>query len=175
MSIRRAISIVLLSGSVAAAALAQGSPALNIKFGLWELAVDMGGPGGLPPGIDLSKMTPEQQAAMAQAMRGRGMTPGAGMAVKMCMTKEKLANGQMRQNRPGQDCKDKVNKSTTTTLDITETCTSTTQPPVVTTSELHVEAVSPTNVKMTAQQTGSQPMVVNMTGKWVAAECGDIK
>jgi hypothetical protein len=174
MSIRRAISIVLLSGSVAAAALAQGSPALNIKFGLWELAVDMGGPGGLPPGIDLSKMTPEQQAAMAQAMRGRGMTPGAGMAVKMCMTKEKLANGQMRQNRPGQDCKDKVNKSTATTLDITETCTSSTQPPDVTTSVLHVEAPSPTSVKITAQQTG-QPMIVNMTGKWVAAECGDIK
>jgi hypothetical protein len=173
MSIRRAISTVLLCGSMAAAAFAQSSPALNIKFGLWEMAIDM--PGGMPPGIDLSKMTPEQQAAMAQAMRGRGMTPGAGMAVKVCMTKEKLANGQMRQNRPGQDCKDKVNKSTATTLDITETCTSSTQPPVVTTSELHVEAVSPTSVKMTAQQTGSQPMVVNMTGKWVAAECGDIK
>jgi hypothetical protein len=174
MSIRRAFSILLLSGSMAAAALAQGSPALNIKFGLWELAIDMGGTGGLPPGVDLSTMTPEQQAAMAQAMRGRGMTPGGGMAVKMCMTKEKLANGQMRQSRPGQDCKDKVNKSTATTLDITETCTSSTQPPVVTTSELHVEAPSPTSVKITAQQTG-QPMIVNMTGKWVAAECGDIK
>jgi len=174
MSIRRAISTVLLSGSVAVAALAQGSPALNIKFGLWELAIDTGATGGLPPGIDLSKMTPEQQAAMAQAMRGRGMAPGGGMAIKTCMTKEKLDKGQMRQNRLGQDCKDKVNKSTSTTLDITETCTSATQPPVVTTSELHIEAVTPTSLKMTAQTIG-QPMVVNMTGKWIAAECGDVK
>jgi hypothetical protein len=171
MSIRRAISTLLLSGSVAAAAFAQSAPALNIKMGLWELAIDMSG--ALPPGIDLSKMTPEQQAAMAQAMRGRGMAPGGG-GFKMCMTKEKLANGQMAQSRPGQECKDKVTRSTTTTLDITETCTSSTQPPVVTTSELHVEAISPTSVKMTAQETG-KPMIVNMTGRWLAAECGDVK
>jgi hypothetical protein len=174
MNIRRAISTVLLSASVVAAGLAQGSPALDIKFGLWELAIDMGASGGMPPGVDVSKMTPEQQAMMAQAMRGRGMAPGGGMAIKMCMTKEKLANGQVRQSRPGQECKDKVNKSTSTTLDITETCTSNSQPPVVTTSDLHVEAISPTSVKMTAKAS-DQPMIVNMTGKWLAAECGDIK
>ena len=117
MNIRRAISTLLLSGSVVAAALAQVTPALNIKFGLWELSIDMGGAAGMPPGVDLSKMTPEQQAAMAQAMRGRGMTPGGGMAVKSCMTKEKLDKGQMRQSRPGQECTDKVNKSTATTLE----------------------------------------------------------
>src|SRR5436190_422367 len=125
MNIRRAISTVLLSGSLVAAGFAQGSPLLNVKLGLWELAIDAASGGGVPPGIDLSKLTPEQQAMMAQAMRGRGVTMGpGGVAVKTCLTKEGLANGQIKANRQGQDCKDKVNKSSATTLDITETCTS---------------------------------------------------
>jgi len=175
MSIRRAISTVLLSGSVVAAGLAQGSPALNVKLGLWELAMDSATSGAaMPPGVDLSKLTPEQQAMMAQAMRGRGVTMGpGGVTIKTCMTKEKIANGQIKANRPGQDCKQKVNKSTATMLDITETCTSDAQPPVVTTSDIHIEALSPTSVKITATQQGQPP--VTMTGKWLAADCGDIK
>jgi uncharacterized cupredoxin-like copper-binding protein len=175
MSIRRAISTVLLSGSVVAAGLAQGSPALNVKLGLWEMAMDSATAGAaMPPGVDLSKLTPEQQAMMAQAMRGRGVTMGpGGVTIKTCLTKEGLASGQIKANRQGQDCKDKITKSTATTLDITETCTSNSQPPVVTTSQVHVEALSQTSVKITHTQEG-QP-ATTMTGKWLAADCGDIK
>ena len=71
-------------------ALAQ-TPNLDLKVGLWEMTmnIDMG---AAPPGMDTSKMTPEQQAQIAAMMRGRGA--GGGMpatTIKNCLTKEKLA------------------------------------------------------------------------------------
>ena len=163
-----------MAHSLLAVALATGlagyvagqSPELNVKLGLWEMTmtVDM-------PAMDTSKMTPEQQAQIAAMMRGRaGM---AAVVTKSCITKEKLADHKYAEDRPGQTCKRTVTKATPTTLDITQVCTGA----MASTSDMHLEALSTTSIKITATQTSGRggQAIATMTGKWVGADCGDIK
>lgn len=178
-SVRRSISTLLLCGAVGTAALAQGSPMLNIKLGLWEMTTTMSLAGGAPPSIDTSKMTAEQQAMVAGMMQSKGMAMPPTVA-KNCMTKEKLAEHKFMTDRPGQKCQQEVTKSTPATLDMTQNCTIE-QPPGQTHSEIHVEAPSQTSLKITGNLTstaigrGSQTMSVSATGKWLSADCGDVK
>jgi hypothetical protein len=56
---------------------------------------------------------------------------------------------------------------------MTQTCTGAN----ASVSEVHIEATSPTAMKMTAKQTSGRgaPASVTMTGKWVSDNCGDVK
>jgi hypothetical protein len=148
------------------------TPTPNVRLGLWEMSmtVDMG---GAMSGIDMSKMTPEQQAMAGAMMRGRGMAP---MQMKTCMTAEKLAKAGVVPDRPGQTCTSKVLKSSATTLDYIQTCTGS----MPSTSEMHVEAASPTSITVTGKTTTTmrgqaQTATLSMTGKWVGQACGDVK
>ena len=162
---------ILVAVSATTIALAQ-TPSMNLKLGLWEMTmtIDMGPTGG----VDLSTVPPEQRAAVAATMRGRSAQP---MVIKNCMTPDKLSRSSFTQDRPGQTCKQTVTKATATSADLTQTCTGTPS----STSTIHVEAPSPTSMKMTAQMTmtdrGSAPQKANMTmtGKWIATDCGTVK
>ena len=71
----RVVAVALASVVLGAVLMAQ-APVLDIKLGLWENSVTMN-MGGLPAGIDTSKMTPEQKAQMgaaAAAMSGQPIT-----------------------------------------------------------------------------------------------------
>jgi Protein of unknown function (DUF3617) len=154
--------------------LAAQTPTLNVKLGLWEMTMTMD-MSGMMAGMDMSKMTPEQQAAMASMMRGRG---GAMPAIQMktCMTPEKVSRGAVAPDRPGTTCTSKIVKATATAMDYSETCTG--QMP--STSEMHVEATSPTSVKLTGKTTTTmrgqpQTATVTIVGTWLADACGDVK
>ena len=179
----RSLASCLMTLGVTAVLAAQ-MPATNVKLGLWELTVAVEMPG--MRGIDMSGMSDAEKAQMAAMMRGRGM--GMAMAggmpalsIKTCMTADKVANGRVAPPRPGQECTSKVTKSTATTLDYVETCTGVQN----TTTEMHVEASSPTSMKMTGTTTTSpargrgrgegQSSTVTITGTWVADACGDVK
>ena len=58
-------------------------------------------------------------------------------------------------------------------MDMVMTCTGT-EP---STSDLHMEAVSPTSMKQTMKMTSGRGAgtSVTITGKWLSADCGDIK
>src|SRR5262249_48410463 len=105
-------------------------------------------------------------------MRGRsGAMPPT--VRKNCLTKEKLANHMYTPDRPGTKCTHTVNKSTSTVLDMTETCTGTS----ASTTQLHIEAPTPTQMTLTGKETEGRGagVTVNMTAKWLSADCGDIK
>jgi hypothetical protein len=150
----------------------------NVKPGLWEMTVDIG-MGAAMRGMDMSGMSDAEKAQAAAMMRGRGMgmgMPGMGpMTLKTCMTADKLAKGRVAPERPGQECTSKIIKSSATAMDYTEVCTGT----PATTSEMHMEASSPTSIRMTGKTTTTrgQPEVTTLTitGKWVADACGDVK
>ena len=165
-------SCLLLSIGLSGLLVAQ-TPELNAKLGLWEMTMTME-MSGMPPGVDTSKMTPEQIAQAQAMMRGRGPMPP--MTMKQCLTKEKLQNHNYTPDRPGTTCTSKVTKTTSTSVDMVQTCTGANP----STNEMHVEATSPTTMKMTAKQTsgrngGGGPITVTMNGKWLQADCGDVK
>jgi hypothetical protein len=148
------------------------SPMLDIRMGLWEMSTttDLG---GQMPGMDLSKMPPEQRAQMEAAMKNM---MGRSIVTKSCMTKEKFDRSGFMQDRPGQTCKQTLVSSTRSSLDAKVVCSG--ERPM--TGEMHFESTSATamkgNIKMTGGEQGRPMQVsVSMTGKWIGADCGDAK
>jgi uncharacterized protein DUF3617 len=160
----------LLSLVVTTVILAQ-APALDLKMGLWEVTMNTDIAGQMPA-IDASKMTPEQQArieAMRQALVGAKVT-------KTCITKEKLNRSNFLTNDQPEDCKKTIATNTRTTLDMSLVCTGAQSG----TRQIHLEAPSSTNINGTVKSSTTQQgrnMTVNfaMAGKWLGADCGDIK
>jgi hypothetical protein len=174
----RAITVPLLWAGITAATLAQAPPApkLNVKLGLWEMTTSVNLGGEMPgmTGMDMSKMTPEQQAQMQAAMKAM---MGAHTSVnKTCMTKEKLDSSTfMMPDGANATCKPTIGTNTATTLDADVSCTGA----ETTKAHVHIVATSPTAITGTASATTSQAgktmtMDLKTSGKWIAAACGDV-
>jgi hypothetical protein len=174
----RAIALPLLWLGLAAATLAQASPApkLNVKLGLWEMTntVNLGGDMPAMSGMDMSKMTPEQRAQMEGAMKAM---MGSHTAVsKTCMTREKLSSSAfMVPDDAGTDCKPTLGTNTATTLDADVSCTGTT----TVKAHVHLVAASPTAISGTATATTTEAgrtmkMDIKTSGKWIGEACGDV-
>jgi hypothetical protein len=169
----RRFGFALLSLSLTAVVAAQ-KPALNVKMGLWEITAttDIG---GQMPGMDTSKMTPQQKAQMEAAMKG--MMGAHPTVTKTCMTQEKFDKSDfMMTDQPGMTCKQTFSKNTSTALDGTVTCTGTRSM----TGQMHIEASSPTSItstmkSSTSEQGKTMTVNMNMTGKWLGAACGDVR
>jgi hypothetical protein len=151
------------------------APALKINLGAWEItmAIDMA---GQMPGVDPSKVTPDQQAALDAMMRARGNQPPR--TRKSCVTKENLQKGTFLDNDDADmKCTRTFTTNTSTTIDQTITCTG---DAASRTSHLRIDAPSPTNFIAKATNTSTRnnrTMTVNatMTGKWLGADCTGIK
>jgi hypothetical protein len=162
---------VAIAAGLTATAVAQ-TPALDIKFGLWETTtvanVDMGG----MPAMDTSKMTPQQKAKMEEAMKIAGAQHTD--TRRRCVTREDIGKSFFPPAQEG--CTDAITANTRTTLDMTRTCTGA----HTETSKVHMEAISPESTKgtiaSTTQQGGRMQKVnIAFTSKWVAADCGKVK
>jgi hypothetical protein len=171
MSITRSAATLLVVAGLGAALSAQ-APALGIRFGLWEQTVEIKMDG--VPGIDTSKMTPEQVAqmkAMLKTMVGKPITQ------QTCMTKEDFASDKfMLEDQPGMKCTRVVTTNTKTSYAATFTCTGTRQM----TGQVNVEATGDSAFKgtmkaSTTDQGKATTMNMAMSGKWLAAACGDVK
>ena len=152
--------------------LAAQAPVLDIKLGLWENSVTMN-MGGLPAGIDTSKMTPEQKAQMgaaAAAMSGQPITQ------KTCLKKEDFQSDAFMANQPpGMKCKSTIVTNTRTEYVADIACTGA-QPM---TGRVSIQAASNAAFKGTMQMTstgrGGMNMNMAMSGKWLSADCGAVK
>jgi len=149
--------------------------------GLWEHTFKLTSQGGemekaqAEMQAQLAAMPPAQRAQVESMMKGRGVTLGAqGTAVKFCLGKEQAA-------KPGEphmvgDCKQADVKRSGNTMNYTFTCT---QPQAVT-GEGQITYQSDKAYSGKANMTtqvGGQPqrMGMDMTGKWLGADCGDLK
>lgn len=156
-----------------AGALAAQAPALDIKYGLWEMTSASNVSGQMP--IDTSNMTAEQKAKIDEAMKA---TMGAHNNVsKSCVTKEKIEKSVfMMGDQPGMSCSQKITTNTRSSLDASVSCMGR----QAMTGQMHVDAASPTSIKgvikMTSTDQGkTMNVTVNMTGKWLSADCGSEK
>ena len=157
-----------------AATLVAQAPALDVKYGLWEMS-NVTNLGGQMPQVDTSRMTPEQKAKMDEAMKQ--MMGTHTNVTKSCITKEKVEKSVfMMPDQPGTTCSQKITTNTKTTLEASLSCTGQN----AMTGQMHIDALSPTSIKGTikssgAMQGGAMTATINMAGKWLSADCGDVK
>ncbi|MGE5243046.1 MAG: DUF3617 domain-containing protein [Betaproteobacteria bacterium] len=168
-SSRRLISCTVVGLFVAAAvASAQAPTALRVKLGLWEMTTTAQMSGALP--FDTSKMTPEQRAKVEAAMKGMMQNAMAPHTIKSCLTQEKLDKTLFEDNK---ECTPTMVTNTATAYSFKVVCTG--KHP--STGEWQFVALTPESVKGTGHMTMENGTTVtsNMTGKWLAADCGNVK
>jgi hypothetical protein len=171
--------VVAALAAFAAAASAQ----TTLKPGLWEINNKMGGSPQLEQGMaqmqqQLASMPPEQRKMMEDMMAKQGVklgagTPGGGMSVKMCMTREMVERNEL----PAQqgDCKTTSQSRSGNTMKFAVACTN---PP--STGEGQVTFTSPEaySMKMVVNsQVNGKPerITVDGGGKWLGSDCGTVK
>jgi hypothetical protein len=169
---RALLSSVVLAGL--SAVLVAQAPALDVKYGLWENTI-VTNIGGVPP-IDTSKMTPEQAAQVAAAMKG---AMGAKTITdKSCVTKEKLADDTfMMPAQSGMTCKRTVITNSKTSYVADVRCTGDRDM----TGKINIQTTAGgsafTGSMDMAATTQGKTMNVNMkmSGKYLGADCGTVK
>ncbi|MEO8021702.1 DUF3617 domain-containing protein [Polaromonas sp.] len=173
--------------SIAALALlalgAQPATAQTLKPGLWEINNKMqSGSGQVEKAMadmqkQLASMPPDQRKMMQDMMAKQGMSMGAGagggMAVKICMTKESIERNELPSQQG--DCKTSTTPRMGNTMKMSFVCT---QPP--SSGEGQVTFVSPEAYTMkmamkTSVQGKPETMTMDGGGKWLSADCGNIK
>jgi hypothetical protein len=168
----RATGVLVLCSAALAA---QAQPAPPIKPGLWQVnlqrAVD--GHAAPTPSDRLNNLPPEMRAKVEAGMKARGMEVGAGGDMKVCHTKESLAQGHW--SREGTSCKTDVKTRSAASWTWHTSCT---QPPTETDGEtLFTNAenyIVKTSSTMTIQ--GQARTSQNtITAKWLGADCGGVK
>ncbi len=156
------------------------NPTLDVKTGLWETTVTMQASGlptmpNIPPDA-LARMTPDQQARF-KAMMG-GMSGGQPTTVKSCLTKEKLANGfRPDSTEDRSNCRKTVLSSSATAMVMTVSCT---EEHGSVNGTFHMEALGHDAMSGTSHivsVSSGRTITIDgkIQGKWLGADCGDVK
>ncbi len=173
-----------LQPTLFAAALALGSVhalAQTQVPGLWEHTFSMKSQGGEMEAAmaemqkQMAAMPPDQRKQMEQMMASRGVSMGAqGTSVKVCVTKEDVARKIEPNFREG--CTQEVVQRSGNTMKYKFQCTQ----PRPSSGEGEMTYISDkaySGKSTVTTQVASKPQQMNMemAGKWLAADCGDIK
>jgi hypothetical protein len=124
----------------------------------------------------MAAMPPDQRKQVEQMMAERGMSMGAqGTVVKVCVTKEEVA----RKAEPqfGEGCTQQVVQRNANSMKVKFECSR----PQPMKGEGEVSFVSDkaytgkSNVVTSLANGQTHQMAIEMVGKWLAADCGDVK
>jgi hypothetical protein len=167
--------------SLAVALSAQGAFAQTQAPGLWEHSFTMKSDDGKMEKAmaemqrQMAAMPPEQRKQMEAAMAGRGVKLGAGgTSVKVCVTKEEAAKPPEARMSAG-NCTQKDIQRSGNTMKFKFECT---QPPSTGEGEMSfVSDKAYTGKTTVTSQVAGRPQQMNMEmqGKWLASDCGDVK
>jgi hypothetical protein len=174
------ISVLLAGVSVGllgvAAAYAAGTP-LNIRLGLWEMTTtgEVSGVPPIPPET-LARMTPEQRARAQAAMAARMAQRDKPEVRKQCVTKENLERGFDPKNSGAQGCHTTITSSSAQVMEMKQECSGQHK----FTGTFHFEAPTPVTVvgkydMVMSAGPNTMTMKLNMSGKWLGADCGAVK
>jgi Protein of unknown function (DUF3617) len=177
--------IGLFGATMLVAHAAQETAHLNVKLGLWEMAMDPKISGDAPsiPQDQLANMTPEQRARIQAAMQEMMASLRQPKMMKECMTPEKLAKGFNTGSQDSSNCKTSIVKNTGSEFESTQQCS---DREGNRTSKIHVSALSSDHILGTVHsdmaqsgmgQGSGKGMTFDATieGKWVGADCGTVK
>jgi hypothetical protein len=171
-----------IAAFIAAAAVPAG--AQTLKPGLWEVTNKMqGGSGQMQSAMaemqkQLAAMPPEQRKMIEEQMAKSGVKmgaagPGGGMSVQICMTKDMVEKNEM----PAQqgDCKTTSQSRSGNTMKMAFACTN---PPSSGDGQITFNSSESYTSRMNVStQVDGKPEKVSMegSGKWLAADCGNVK
>jgi hypothetical protein len=170
-----ALAIALVCGAACAQAQTQAP-------GLWEHSITMNSPGGeaelaiAAAQQKLAALPPEQRQQIEQMMARNGVriSPGGTTTVRVCITKEAAARGTAVQ-LPG-DCQQSGVVRKGNTMSFKFACTkpqpSSGEGEVSFISDKHYTGHSTINAQVAGR---SQQLNVDLSGQWLAADCGDVK
>lgn len=175
------ITTALLFSSLACISAAQ---AQTIKPGLWEMNQKMGGSGEMGQAMaqmqqQMANMPAAQRKQMEDMLAKQGMSmptagAGGGMAVKVCITPEMAARQDMPMQNEG-DCTSTVTSRSASALKMNFVCK---KPPSSGEGTYTFRGDSAYAMKMvvnTTHQGKPQTMTMDGEGKWLSADCGNVK
>lgn len=160
----------------------------DVKPGLWEQTATME-MAGMPAMQGMPQMTPEQLAQLPPAARERiqAMMQGRGgmgqpMTVKVCRTKESLADAMSYAARQDNSCTTKITNMSASKVEVHTECSGR----FTGSGDFMVERIDSEHTKMTGAMKGvasgsksgqDTPVTTKMTitGKWLSPDCGDVK
>jgi len=163
---------------------ASGASAQSMKPGLWEITSKMQtGSGQMERQMAqaqerMANMPPDQRKMMEEMMARQGVkmgtAGGGGMTMKVCMTKEMVERNEMPSQQRG-DCKTTSQSRSGNTMKMAFACTN---PPSSGEGQFTFNGSEGYTMKMAVNTTvQGKPETMNMdaTGKWLGADCGDVK
>jgi Protein of unknown function (DUF3617) len=167
---------------VAAAALP--ASAQTLKPGLWEITNTMqGGSGQMQNAMSemqkhLASMPPEQRKMIEEQMAKSGVKmgsggPAGGMSVQICMTREMVEKNEMPSQKG--DCKTTSQSRAGNTMKMAFACTN---PPSSGDGQITFNSPESYSSRMnvnTQVQGKPEKMTMEGSGKWLAADCGEVK
>lgn len=167
------------------AIIAVPSSAQTMKPGLWEINnkihSDNSDFGRMMAQMQkqMASMPPEQRKAMEDMMQkkagvGMPVMKGGGMVVKMCISKEMVAQGQLPMQQQGNCTHQRANTSSSS-IKMSFTCTN---PASSGEGEFKLigDSAYTMKMKMTSSMTGRQEVTsMDASGKWLGADCDNIK
>ena len=172
---------------VLAAALVAGASAASaqsMKPGLWEITSKMQTASGqmerqmAQAQQQMANMPPDQRKMMEEMMARQGVkmgtAGGGGMTMKVCMTKEMVEHNEMPSQQRG-DCKTTSQTRSGNTMKMAFACTN---PPSTGEGQFTFNGSEGYTMKMAVNTTvQGKPETMNMdaNGKWLGADCGDVK
>lgn len=176
MSTMRMLSLALCASVCFAAASQAASVSLDLKYGLWAITTTGTSSGAPPvPAADLANLTPAQRAKVAAAMAAAMGAANKPHTYKSCITAASLQRG-FKEPDLSNGCTQTILSSTPTDMQVKVACTG--RHPMKGT--FHFQASSPEAIAGTVDMTvseGGRSMKVNrqISGKWLAADCGTVK
>jgi hypothetical protein len=158
--------------------------AQTTKPGLWEMTNKMQSSSGEMEKAmanmekQMASMPPEQRKQMQDMLAKQGMSmgtaAGGGMSMKMCITKEMADRNELPQQQQG-DCKTTQSPRSGNTMKISYVCT---QPPSSGEGVITFNGDTAYTMKMNTTTTvkgKTEKMTMDAAGKWLSADCGNIK
>jgi Protein of unknown function (DUF3617) len=180
MSTSRVLFTALTLTACGALAASASPITLNLRPGLWQMT-SQGQMTGAPPvpAELLAQLPPERRAKLQAAMAASQARASAPRVFKQCITRKSLQRGiEVDDKHDANHCRPTVVSSTATVMEMSVQC----KDPRVTVSGLfHFETANPETVSGTVNMTmsmgGAKSMHVKRTieGKWMGADCGDVK
>lgn len=168
--------------AAAFAALSLPAAAQGLKPGLWEINNKMGGNPQMDEALaemqkQLASMPPDQRKQMEAMMAQRGvqMAPpgkGGGMAARVCMTKEQVERNEVPMQ---EDCKMTSQSRSGNTTKMAFTCSKPPSSGEGTFTYLGPEAYTSKMTVKTVVDGKPETMTMEGSGKWLAADCGNLK
>ncbi len=155
----------------------------QMKPGLWEITNKVSG-GQMDAQMaemqqQMASMPPDQRKMFEEMMAKQGMKVGAGgpggMSVKICMTKEMVERNEVPSGQQRGDCRTTTQTRSGNTMKMAFTCTT---PPSSGEGQVTFNGSESYNMKMVVHtQVQGKPETLNMdaSGKFMGAECGDVR